>query len=173
MKLKEEFISHNTDKESLLGAAGGAGFTGIVKGNKTLGAILDFLKKDTHICLIDTKIKSNTKPLVNHFKTQRENPDFLNRFQAEYVPCVTSCINSMIEGNKELFFNSLKQLTKGQLEFLRPMITDNTLDMFTADYDFNFGVKISGSGGGGYVLGFTDNMEKTSDLLKGLDVIWL
>ena len=133
----------------------------------------DLLKKDIHICLIDTKIKSNTKPLVNHFKTQRENPDFLNRFQAEYVPCVTSCINSMIEGNKELFFNSLKQLTKGQLEFLRPMITDNTLDMFTADYDFNFGVKISGSGGGGYVLGFTDNMEKTSDLLKGLDVIWL
>ena len=133
----------------------------------------DFLKKDIHICLIDTKIKSNTKPLVNHFKTQRENPDFLNRFQAEYVPCVTSCINSMIEDNKELFFNSLKQLTKGQLEFLRPMITDNTLNLFTADYEFNFGVKISGSGGGGYVLGFTDNMEKTSNLLKGLDVIWL
>ena len=133
----------------------------------------DLLKKDIHICLIDTNIKSNTKPLVNHFKAQRENSDFLNRFQAEYVPCVTSCINSMIEDNKELFFNSLKQLTKGQLEFLRPMITDNTLNLFTADYEFNFGVKISGSGGGGYVLGFTDNMEKTSNLLKGLDVIWL
>ena len=133
----------------------------------------DFLKKDIHICLIDTKIKSNTKPLVNHFKAQRDNPGFLSRFQSEYVPCVTSCINSMIEGNKELFFNSLKQLTKGQLEFLRPMITDNTLDLFTADYDFNFGVKISGSGGGGYVLGFTDNVDNASDLLKGLDVIWL
>ena len=47
----------------------------------------DFLKKDIHICLIDTKIKSNTKPLVNHFKAQRENPEFLNRFQSEYVPC--------------------------------------------------------------------------------------
>jgi len=126
----------------------------------------DFLKKDTHVCLIDTKIKSNTKPLVNHFKTQRENPDFLSRFQSEYVPCVTSCINSMIEGNKELFFNSLKQLTKGQLEFLRPMITDNTLDLFTADYDFNFGIKISGSGGGGYVLGFTDDVAKASELFS-------
>ena len=133
----------------------------------------DFLKKDTHICLIDTKIKSNTKPLVNHFKTQRENPDFLNRFQAEYVPCVTSCINSMIEGNKELFFSSLKQLTNGQLEFLRPMVTDNTLDWFTADYDFNFGVKILGSGGGGYVLGFTDNVDNASDLLRDFEVIWL
>ncbi|MBQ4398961.1 MAG: hypothetical protein II829_05180 [Bacteroidales bacterium] len=133
----------------------------------------DFLKKDIHICLIDTKIKSNTKPLVNHFKAQRENPEFLSRFQAEYVPCVTSCIDSMIEGNKELFFSSLKQLTKGQLEFLRPMVTDNTLDLFPADYDFNFGVKISGSGGGGYVLGFTDNVDNASDLLKDFEVIWL
>ena len=133
----------------------------------------DFLKKDIHICLIDTKIKSNTKPLVNHFKAQRENPEFLSRFQAEYVPCVTSCIDSMIEGNKELFFSSLKQLTKGQLEFLRPMVTDNTLDLFTADYDFNLGVKISGSGGGGYVLGFTDDVDNASDLLKDFEVIWL
>jgi hypothetical protein len=97
----------------------------------------------------------------------------------------------MIEGNKELFFRSLKQLTKGQLQFLRPMITENTLDLFTTDYDFNFSVKISGSGGGGYVLGFTDDVEKVNELLSlpchsnvgmqgrresmrgGFDVIWL
>ena len=133
----------------------------------------NFLKKSIHICLIDTIIKSNTKPLVNHFKAQRENPELLNRFQSEYVPCVTSCINSLIVDNKELFFNSLKQLTKGQLEFLRPMITDNTLDLFTSDFDFHFGVKISGSGGGGYVLSFTDNVQKATDLLKDFEVIWL
>ena len=133
----------------------------------------DFLKKDIHICLIDSKIKSNTKPLVDHFKRQREDTVFLNRFQSEYVPCVTSCIDSMIAGDTNLFFKSLNRLTKGQLEFLRPMITENTLDMFTTNYDFNFGVKISGSGGGGYVLGFTDDVHKASDLLKDFDVIWL
>ena len=133
----------------------------------------DFLKKDIHICLIDTKIKSNTKPLVNHFKQQRENLDFLNRFQAEYLPCVKTCIDTMISGDNDLFFNSLKKLTKSQLQFLRPMITDNTMDLFTADYDFRLGVKISGSGGGGYVLGFTDDMPKASDLLKDFEVIWL
>lgn len=133
----------------------------------------DFLKKDIHICLIDTKIKSNTKPLVEHFKAQRENLEFLQHFQSEYVPCVTSCINSMIEGDKKLFFNSLKQLTKGQLQFLRPMITDNTLDLFTADYDFNFGIKISGSGGGGYVLGFTDDVDAISNLLRDFELVWL
>ena len=53
------------------------------------------------------------------------------------------------------------------------MISDNTFDLFTTDNDFNFGIKISGSGGGGYVLGFTDNVHKASDLLKDFDVIWL
>ena len=133
----------------------------------------DILNNDIRVCLIDTKIKSNTKPLVNHFKAQRENPEFLNRFQTEYVPYVKKCVNAMIWNDKAVFFNSLKQLTKGQVEFLRPMITDNTLDLFTADYDFNFGVKISGSGGGGYVLGFTDDMEKANELLKDFEVIWL
>ena len=151
----------------------------------------EFLKKDIRICLIDTKIKSNTKPLVDHFKQRREDAAFLSRFQSEYVPCVTSCIDSMVQGDTNLFFSSLKQLTKGQLEFLCPMITDNTLDLFTADYDFHFGVKISGSGGGGYVLGFTDDVEKANELLSlpchsnegmqgeresmggGFDVIWL
>ena len=151
----------------------------------------DFLKKDIHICLIDTKIKSNTKPLVDHFKQQREDVAFLSRFQSEYVPCVTSCIDSMIHGDTNLFFKALKQLTKGQLEFLCPMITDNTMDLFASDFDFHFGVKISGSGGGGYVLGFTDDVEKANELLSlpchsnegmqgeresmggGFDVIWL
>ena len=133
----------------------------------------DFLKKNIHICLIDTKIKSNTKPLVNHFKQQRENPDFLNRFQTEYTPNVLSCIDRLIEGDNELFFKSLKQLTKGQLEFLRPMITDNTLALFEADYDFHFSVKISGSGGGGYVLGFTADVSRASKLLADFEVIWL
>ncbi len=132
-----------------------------------------FLHKDIHICLIDTKIKSNTKPLVEHFKAQRENPEFLKRFQTEYLPYVKKCINAMIWNDKKVFISSLRLLTKGQLQFLRPRITDNTLELFTADYDFYFGVKISGSGGGGYVLGFTDDVDATSNLLRDFEVVWL
>ena len=47
MRLKSEFIPHETGKESLLIPVGGAGFSGLVKGNKTLGAILELLEKDT------------------------------------------------------------------------------------------------------------------------------
>ena len=47
MKLKKEYLSHNSGGESYLIPAAGAGFSGMVKGNKTLGAILDLLKEDT------------------------------------------------------------------------------------------------------------------------------
>ncbi len=47
MKLKKEFITHNSEDESFLVPAGGAGFSGLVKGNKTFGKILELLKNDT------------------------------------------------------------------------------------------------------------------------------
>lgn len=47
MKLRKEFITHDSGDESLLVPTGAAGFAGLVKGNKTLGAILELLKKET------------------------------------------------------------------------------------------------------------------------------
>ncbi len=46
MKLKKTFIVHNTGSESLLVPTGGAGFSGLVRGNETMGAILSLLKED-------------------------------------------------------------------------------------------------------------------------------
>ena len=47
MKLSQEFLLHNTNDETILVPAGSADFSGIVRGNKTLGAVLELLKKDT------------------------------------------------------------------------------------------------------------------------------
>ncbi len=46
MKLKESFITHITQEESLLVPVGGSAFSGVVRGNRTLGAILELLKND-------------------------------------------------------------------------------------------------------------------------------
>ena len=46
MKLNEKFITHCSGDESFLVPAGNAGFSGIVRGNKTLGAILELLKTE-------------------------------------------------------------------------------------------------------------------------------
>ena len=47
MKLKREFIAHSGAGESLLVPSGGAEFVGIVRGNQTLGAILELLQAET------------------------------------------------------------------------------------------------------------------------------
>lgn len=133
----------------------------------------DFIPTDIHVFLADTGKKSNTKPLVQYFKGKREDASYLQAFQTEYVPCVSACIEHLIQGEKTAFFASLRQLTDGQLKFLRPMITDNSIDLFLEKPDFNIGFKISGSGGGGYVLGFTDDMAKTEAFLEGYDMIWI
>ena len=47
MKLNKEFLLHNTGSESILVPYGSAGFSGVVRGNKTLGAVLELLKEET------------------------------------------------------------------------------------------------------------------------------
>ena len=47
MKLKKEFIPYDTGDESLLVPTADAEFSGVVRGNKTLGAILSLLSVET------------------------------------------------------------------------------------------------------------------------------
>ena len=58
MKLKNEYITHDTGTESLLVPTGRASFSGLVKGNKTLGAILELLKTETTEAEIVSALKS-------------------------------------------------------------------------------------------------------------------
>ena len=47
MRLKREYIARTAGEEALLVPAGGTGFAGMVRGNKTLGAILELLREET------------------------------------------------------------------------------------------------------------------------------
>ena len=47
MKLNQEFLVHNTTGESLLVPTGKAPFSGIVRGNRTLGVLFSLLEKET------------------------------------------------------------------------------------------------------------------------------
>ena len=47
MKLKEGFIVHQENDESLLVPVGDMEFSGLVRGNNTLGVILELLKNET------------------------------------------------------------------------------------------------------------------------------
>lgn len=79
----------------------------------------------------------------------------------------------MIQGDADTFFKRLQKLTLAQRHYFEPMIPASVAELFENTYDFRFGVKILGSGGGGYILGFTDNRQKASSILQDKDVLWL
>ncbi|MBQ8135130.1 MAG: PqqD family protein [Clostridia bacterium] len=56
MKLNQNFLVHNTGTDIIIVPTGDAGFSGVVKGNKTFGAILEFLKDDTSEAEIISKM---------------------------------------------------------------------------------------------------------------------
>ena len=47
MKLKKDFILRNSDKGAILVPIGESAFSGIVRGNKTVGAMLELLREGT------------------------------------------------------------------------------------------------------------------------------
>ena len=57
MKLKNEFITHETDGEQIMVSAG-TSFNGIVKSNKTAAFIVNCLKTDTTPAKIIDKLRS-------------------------------------------------------------------------------------------------------------------
>lgn len=132
----------------------------------------DYVNSGIEIGLVDTKTKSETGPLVRHFREMLNDADYKARFDNEYLPCLNRCIDTINRGGEDFFVN-LSQLSALQSELFEPMITPDTRSLFTTRRDFNFGMKILGSGGGGYVLCFTDDKRMASNLLSEFDVIWI
>ena len=135
-------------------------------GQQTSFTILDddFISEDIHIFLIDTKIKSPTAPLVEKFKELRKDSSYLDKFDNEYVPIVSKCIKSLTDKKDDEFYNYLSQLSKLQIELLSHTIPEETMKFFLTNINNEgFQVKLCGAGGGGFLLGFTKDIEKTNN----------
>ena len=136
----------------------------------------NFISDNIHIFLIDTKIKSHTAPLVQHFKDLRNDKIYINKFENEYVPLVSKCINSLIEKNDDVFFTDLYELSLLQTDLLSHTIPNATKEFFLTNVkEDGFQVKLCGAGGGGFLLGFSNDIEKTNQYLecRGKKISWI
>jgi len=64
MKLNNDFLVHTSGNETVVVPTGKAAFSGIVKGNLTLGAMLEILKNDV-----------SEEELIKKMKEQYDAPD--------------------------------------------------------------------------------------------------
>ncbi len=108
------------------------------------------------IFLVDTGKVGKTGPLVNHFLEQMRYKEYENVFRTDYIPWVNQCISDILSGNMRSFFESLIKVSAFQFKNFTNMIPENFMSAWKWGLDSGkFQLKLCGSGGGGFLLGFT------------------
>lgn len=130
--------------------------------------------KNGAIFLINSGAPGKTAPLVNHFLENYKNNEFKKMIDEDFIPTNNNCIRSLLDGQGPEFFQSLEKLSNLQLSHFQRMIPDSIQGIWekgleTGDYS----MKLCGSGGGGFMLGFTHDYDKARESLasSGLNMI--
>jgi len=118
------------------------------------------------IFLINTGKPGKTGPLVNLFFEQCKEDRFFNLIKNEMIPFTNGCIQSIVKGDIKAFFGHLKSLSGFLLSNLKPMIPNAFLDAWQRGLESgDYYLKLCGSGGGGFLLGFTEDLDKAQKML--------
>ncbi len=119
------------------------------------------------VFLLDSEIVGETAPMVNIFMNKMKNEGFRKMLNQDFAKYTDACIDDFLHGNVTSLFGNVKQLSKVVLSNFKPMIPKPFHTLWQNGIDTNaYYLKLCGSGGGGYILGFTEDYEKAKELLK-------
>ena len=119
------------------------------------------------VFLLDSGIIGETAPMVQIFMEQMKNDGFRSMLKNQFIKHTDACVEDFVNGNIKSLFGNLKQLSHVVLDNFKPMIPAKFHDLWKKGIDTNdYYLKLCGSGGGGYILGFTEDLEKAKTALK-------
>jgi mevalonate kinase len=120
------------------------------------------------IFLIDSGMVGETGPMVQIFFEKMKTEGFRKTLKEEFIHYNNACIHAFLKKEMNPFFRNLKNLSIWAYEHFKPMIPKSLYDAWKKGLDTNaYYLKLCGSGGGGYILGFTKDYEKAEKMLKG------
>jgi mevalonate kinase len=127
----------------------------------------EFTEGKGAIFLIDSGSIGETGPMVNLFFEKLKHEGFRKTLKDEFIKYNNACIEFLLKKELSPFFNNLKKLSVWAYEHLKPMIPESLYTAWQHGIDSNdYYLKLCGSGGGGYILGFTQDYNKAKGLLK-------
>ncbi|RCS26461.1 mevalonate kinase [Polaribacter sp. WD7] len=119
------------------------------------------------VFLLDSQQIGETEPMVNIFMNKMKNEGFRKMISEDFAKTTDACIEDFLHGNVKSLFGNVKSLSKLVLKNFKPMIPDAFHKVWENGIKTNdYYLKLCGSGGGGYILGFTEDYEKAQESLK-------
>ena len=119
------------------------------------------------VFLLDSEMVGETEPMVNIFMNKMKNEGFRRMFDEDFARYSDACIDDFLRGDARSLFKNVKDLSKVVLKHFKPMIPKTFHQLWKQGIDTNeYYLKLCGSGGGGYILGFTEDFEKAKNTLQ-------
>ena len=119
------------------------------------------------VFLMDSEQVGETAPMVEIYMEKMKNEGFRRMISEEFATYTDACIQNFLQGDIKSLFSNVKQLSGVVLSNFKPMIPQKFHQLWQSGLDSgDYYLKLCGSGGGGYFLGFTEDYNKTKDILK-------
>ena len=127
------------------------------------------------VFLIDSGQTGSTAPMVKIFMEKMKSEGFRNMINSEFIKHTNLCVDNFLSGDIKNLFNHTKKLSKIVFDNFKPMIPSDFHDLWKKGIDSeSYFLKLCGSGGGGYILGFAPDIDKAKNDLKNynLEVVY-
>lgn len=127
------------------------------------------------VFLLDSGIIGETAPMVSIFMENMKQEGFRKMLKDQFIKHTDACVDDFLKGDIKSLFRNTKQLSKVVLNHFKPMIPQQFHDLWKKGIETNeYYLKLCGSGGGGYILGFTENFDQAKKSLADykLEVVY-
>ncbi len=127
------------------------------------------------VFLLDSGIVGETAPMVRIFMDNMKQEGFRSMLKHQFIKHTDACVDDFLKGDIKSLFSNTKQLSKVVLNHFKPMIPQQFHELWKKGIETNeYYLKLCGSGGGGYMLGFTEDIDIARQSLKDykLEVVY-
>jgi len=127
------------------------------------------------VFLLDSGIIGETAPMVSLFMEKMKQEGFRSMLKNQFIKHTDACVDDFLKGDIKSLFSNTKQLSKIVLNNFKPMIPKQFHELWKKGLETNdYYLKLCGSGGGGYILGFTEDIQKAKQSLSDykLEVVY-
>jgi mevalonate kinase len=127
------------------------------------------------VFLLDSGIIGETAPMVGIFMEKMKQEGFRKMLKNQFIKHTDACVDDFLTGDIKSLFGNTKKLSKVVLNHFKPMIPNQFHELWKKGIETNdYYLKLCGSGGGGYILGFAEDMERAQKSLSDykLEVVY-